>query len=53
MPEGGSSAGLGYEACLDYCGGTRLEVALRLGVRPRRFHARNPQQNNGLPDGLS
>ena len=52
MPQGGSSAGLGFEAGFGFGGGSRFGVGLGLGVRPRKLQALNPQEGSGLPERL-
>ena len=53
MPEGGSIARLGFEACVDFSGGSQIGVGLGLWLGPRRLQAPNPQQGSGLHAGLS
>ena len=49
MPQGSSSAGLGFEAGLGVSGGSQYGVGLGLGLGPRRLQAPKPQQGSGLP----
>ena len=53
MQQGGSSAGLGFEADLGFGGGSRFGVALGLGLGPRELQAPKPREGSGLPEGLS
>ena len=53
MPESGSVGGLGFEAGLGFGGGSQFGVGLGLGLGLRRLQALNPQQDSGLPEGLS
>ena len=50
MPEGGSNAGLGFEAGIGFGVGSMSGVWLGLGTR--RLQAPNPQQGSGIPEGL-
>ena len=53
MRQGGSIAGLVFEAGFRFPGVSRFGVGSGLGFGPRRLQARNPQQGSGLPEGLS
>ena len=46
LPQGGSIAGLGFEAGLGFGGGSRFGVGLGLGLGPRRLQAPNPLPGN-------
>ena len=49
MRQGGSIAGLVFEAGLRFPGVSRFGVGLGLGFGPRRLQVPNPGQGGGLP----